>query len=405
MGLFWYNLLIMIRVEALESSSRVNDPTSPQEKSFENTLAFVTDERVSSLPIDTKVQTPPRSKWTTQSQWERDWAIAGEYLGTDKTLEKIGRESEIGREHVSQIVKKCVNQLYQIQNAEVKSEFSLDQFSYNKPLPVSSRRRRSEAQGGLSVRIEQALSEGKTIPQIKEELKPKQIGNARKALSGWGIKIPYEYNHILPRFEKLRDPKLPDEEKQKLLDSIEHDGVLRALSSGEGSFIIPVSRIGWQAGLFFRVDKVNIICTLLRSKGVPTSYFSHFVRSRVGDKEEIKRTYYFICATDRDRAIEIIKGAKELDQFRVNPVTIFGKATDRILRIGELQDSGNYLHLGSLVIEIRGRSLGHIKAENIILDDCPASVFRYKRSRFYRLDQKEQLREYLKKRFRELRLM
>ena len=155
--------------------------------------------------------------------------------------------------------------------------------------------------------IEKALLEGKTIPQIEKELKPSQISHAREALRGWGIEIPYKFSPILPRFEKLRDPKLTDPEKQKLLDSVGHDGVLRALSSGEGQFIMPVSRIGWQAGLFFRVDKVNIICALLRSKGIPASYFSHFVRS--GGRKREKRTYYFICATDRDRAIEIIKDA------------------------------------------------------------------------------------------------
>jgi len=396
----------MVRQEALKNSGVI--PASSQKPSFENTLAFVTDERVSSVPIDTKVQTPPRSKWTTQAQWERDWEITGEYLGTDKILEEIGREREISRERVHQIVKRRIGQLHQIQNAEVKSEFSLDQFSYHKPLPVSLRRRRSEARGGLSARIEKALLEGKTIPQIEEELKPRQISNARKALRGWGIEIPYEYNHILPRIEKLRDPGLTDEEKQKLLDSVghKHNSVLKVLSSGEEPLTIPVSRIGWQAGLFFRVDKVNFIYALLRSKGVPASSFSHFVRSREGNREKIRRTYYFICASDRDRAIEIINSTKELDQYRVNPVTILGKATDRIPRAGELQDSGNYSHLGSLVIEIREKSLGrYIRAENIILDDCPASVFRYKKSRFYRLDQQKQLRKYLKRRLRELRLI
>lgn len=379
-----------------------------REKSFKNTLAFVTDERVSSVPIDTKVQIPSRHRNMNQTQWERRWEVVGEYLGTDKILEEVSRDSDITEERVRQIVKQGVKQLHRIQSAEVKSEFPLDQFSYRKPLPVSSRRRYSEAHGGSAVRIEQALLEGKTVPQIKKDFKPMQIFNARRTLGKWGIEIPYELSPILPRFEKLRDPKLYDEEKQKLLDSVEHanNSVLKVLSSGEEPFTIPVFRIGWEAGLFFRTDKVNIIYALLRSKGVPASYFSYFVRSRRGNKEKKRYTYYFICATDRDRAVEIIKGAEELDQFKVNPVTILGKATDRIPRVGELINSGNYSRVWALVNDIRGRPIGrHGRTEDIFLDDCPVSIFKHHVNIFYRLDQQEQLREYLRGRLKELGLI
>lgn len=69
--------------------------------------------------------------------------------------------------------------------------------------------------------------------------------------------------------------------------------------------------------------------------------------------------------------------------------------------------SKNYLHLGSLVIEIRRRSINgqYVKTEDIILENCPVSVFRYKRSIFYRLDQEEQLRKYLRSRLKELGLI
>ncbi len=397
----------MAKSEALEGNRGTDSVSSLQESSFENTLAFVTDERVSSLPIETRVQTPPRSKWTTQAHWERDWDITGEYLGTDKTLEEVGRKHSLVAERIRQVVKKGVRQLYQIQSTGVKSEFPFYQFGYRKPLPLSLRRRRSEARGGLSVRIEKEILEGKTIPQIKEGLDPGQISQVRRGLRGWGIEIPYEITPILPRYEKLRDPKLSDEEKQKLLDSVEHNSVLRVLSSGEEPLTMPVSKIGQEAGLFFRGEKVNFIYTVLRSKGLPASSFSQFVRYRKGNREKRRLTYYFICASDRDRAIEIIKSASEFNQLRINPVTILGKATDRIPREGELVNSGNYSHLGPLVIVIRGKSLSHIKVEDIILDDCPASVFRLgsKQQTFYRLDQEEQLRKYLKKRLRDIGLV
>ena len=97
----------MARAETLENNGRVSSPSSSQTKSFENTLAFVTDERVSSLPIGTKVQTPPRGKWMTQAQWERGWKITGKFLGTDKIFEDIGRDN-----HYSRFVIKILGELF-----------------------------------------------------------------------------------------------------------------------------------------------------------------------------------------------------------------------------------------------------------------------------------------------------
>src|SRR3989344_6810013 len=156
------------------------------ERSFENTLAFVTDERVTSVPVDTRTQIPSRNRKMTQAQWERNWSILGEYLGTDKTLEEIGRDRDLTRERVRQIVGKGVKQLHEVQSPEVQDEYPLDSLSYSKPLPLPSRKRTSKAHGGLSVEIEQALLGGQKISQIKEEFSSKQIGNARRILGGWG---------------------------------------------------------------------------------------------------------------------------------------------------------------------------------------------------------------------------
>lgn len=256
----------MSGIESASNSRVDHDSASSQKRSFENTLAFVSDERVSSFPIDTKTQIPPRSKSMTQTQWERNWRIVGAYLGTDKLLEEIGRDPGITKERVRQIVKSGVKKLHQIQSTEIRDEFLLGKFGYWKPLPIVLRRRRSESKGGVAVKIEQALAKGKTLPKIKEEFTSEQVLTARTTLRQWGIEIPYEHQPILPKYLKLRDPELADWEKQKLLDSIEHHGALRILSSGEEPLIVSVSKVGRKAGLFFSNKKLILFTHCLGAK-------------------------------------------------------------------------------------------------------------------------------------------
>lgn len=248
----------MSRAEAPEGGRGVGRVSTPQEPSFENLLSFAMDERTA-VSIDKKVLTPPKDKHGTLVKWEQRWDITGKYIGTGMTLDEVGRDYNTTRENARQRVKTGVRQWHDIQTPEVKSDHPLSSFKYNKPLSLASRRRHSIANGGASIKVEQALAEGKSIEQIREGLTADQFYGVRATLHAWGIvEIPYIVP-ILQRFERLRNPDLSDEEKQEVLDSIEHNGEIRALISGEEPFVISVTDIGEQAGLFFRSDKVPAI--------------------------------------------------------------------------------------------------------------------------------------------------
>lgn len=369
--------------------------------SFQNTLEFVCDERVSSVPIDTKVQVPPISQWRSQEQWERMFYITGQYLGTDKTLDEIGIYMGISKERISQIVEEGVRQLYQIQDPVVRGEFSLEKFDYGKPLTIASRRRWSAARGGRAIRAEELFRKGRTPGQIREDLNIRDIGNVRKILGNWGTEIPYECPPILPRFKRLRDTDLADKEKQELLDTVINPGMVKVLSSGEKPLLAIVSIVARKAGLFFRVDKTRDIYKVLRDKDIPASFVSHATRiNKKGEKKNA--SYYFICATDIGRAIEVIKGASELNSFRESSITELSKSTDEVPRVVDLLRSGNYSHITS-VVEIRGK---RIKSEDIFAKgNCSVPVYRYQGSVYYPREYEDELRAYLFERLEELGLI
>src|SRR3990167_10061358 len=56
----------------------------PQERSFQNTIDFLAEATPTS--IDLRTPWPPRHKCQTETDWQRNFTIAGRYLGTDTTL-------------------------------------------------------------------------------------------------------------------------------------------------------------------------------------------------------------------------------------------------------------------------------------------------------------------------------
>lgn len=332
----------MRSLEAVENKGKARP-------SFDNTLRFVCDERVSSVPIDRKSQTPPLARGQTKKGWERMYWEMGEYLGTEKTLDEVGKDLGVTREAVRQNVKRGVENLWKAQSPEVQSEFSPDEFGYNK-----------------SRKLTASSQELANFKRFKEH-----VG------------------------------ELTSEKKQTFLDAVKNRRVFSVLSSGEKPLIVAVSKIAEQGGLFFPYSQVSIIYDLLRKSGVSASSFSDEI---VVEDKKRQRSYHFICIVDMERAIEIIKDANELDCFRQNNVVVLGKPTDRKPRPSELGKSG-YSSVSHLIKEIRGKRLGSkYRCEDIFREDSSVRVYRYKGGLYYLSEEKEKIRTYLSDRLYELGL-
>lgn len=367
-------------------------------KSFDNLMAYWRNEKVSSAPIDAK------DYYVSPIRNPRDWEILGKYLGTEKVAEEIGRDyGGLARERVRQIVKAGTGKHHQAQISQIQAEHPIETFDYAKSRTIESRRRLSESHGGITIKIEQAILEGQTLQELKEEFTLGQIVNTRRRLRNWQseAEIPYEKKPILPRFEKLKNPELSDEETQKLLDGIKHHGILRALLNVDEPLITGVSEVARAAGLHFNNSNVSLIYTFLKSRGIPGTVVHGGSAIRKERRHEFN--YYAISATDKERAINAIRESRELDQFRVNPVRAMGKNTDEIPRAGQLIISGDYARLGRLIYEIAGkRSLGRKKIDGIIDENCPVSVYHYRDKWLYEKEDRDELLAYLKKRLKEV---
>lgn len=369
------------------------------ETSFENLVNFVCDPEVSSVPIDTCSFTPPKLKGQKPKHWGRMFEIVGAYLGTEQSLEEVGREFGLTRQRICQIARKGVRVMYAAQNQDIRDKYPWESFDFNKPLGVSNFRKISEAGGGTSCRVEELYLLGYTLDEIARVMGKDvcQISQVRGILRGWGVNLPYKFAPVLPRFEQLRNPKLTDEDKQRLLDSIKVNGALAVLSSGENPLVVAVSNVGDQAGLYIKYSKASIIYDVLRRNGVPASTFSETVNNN-GKKRY--RSHYFIHTADIKRAIEVIKGASELDEYKSGKAIAIGKPTDRVPRCAELKKSGEYGSISSLVKKLRGRSYHpRVRAEDIIAEDCPVGVFRYDIRVYYSISDEKALSEYLMRRF------
>ena len=331
----------------------VREPPNPiQEQRFQNTLDFLAE--ATPNPSAIIRPWPPRSKNLTETNWQRNFTIAGRSLGTDAKLLKIGNDYHLTKERVRQIVKRCVLVLYKNSDLQTQSRFPLENFSFDKSLTREAKR----------------------------------------------IKLQRKQN-----LRKLTIPDLPDYEAQKILDTVTRSSY-QVLSRSGNPVLIAVSDIARNAGLNLNPRNVGIISSFLKKAGIGVGFAPHRSYRRKSG-EQIQTGYHFIRTLDRNRAISVLKQAPEVEHVKTNPAAVLGKPSAEIPSIYKLR-SGEFAPVMGLVTEIRGRRLNQksrTKLVEIIAADCPVSVYKRGQNHYYPQDQKEVFKIYLVNRLKELGLL
>lgn len=385
-------------------------------KSFANTIAFAVE--ASAIPLDKKpgepdVFYPPKPPWQEVAKYRRDWEVNGRYAGGDQTLEEIGKtlNPRLSCERARQIFGKGIQILYEIAPDEVKTRFPWETLSMRKPLTIESRQRFSLARGGRNVRIAQLVEQGQSAQEITTgAITTKQLANARPVLRTWGVEVPYTQERrssaYQGKLERLRAKDLSFEEKQAIMDIVSR-AVYQGHLKGDNPLFPAVSKLATEAGLYPSPKDISIIANILKQEKIAMGLLEVALKEQPG-RRQLSR-YYFIASSDRERAIALLRTHPDLGIFRVHPVTVLGKRSDKIPIYSQLLNSGCYLSVGSLLGE-----LGHprlyqelgITTTDLITSDCPVPIFVYQartigvgrgvgRNYYYQNDQKNKLRAFL----------
>jgi len=407
----------MSTAEFLRPTPQAETETVPK-KSFQNLMDFLA---VQVFPIDLKTQVPPKNSNQNQEKWERNLRITGVYAGTDpdQTLDEIGGD-DLSRERIRQIVNNAVKRLWQIQTPQLKETFPWESLDFDKSHTLAGRQKQSQKRGGISLKVVQLVSQGKSATEIREilEISGRSLCAVRQTLKNWGIEVPRQ-KRVRERFASLADPKLSDREVQKVLDTITRYTYI-VLSQGEKPLLTKLSNLARDAGLIFSSRDIGLISAVLKKAGVRIGFVANKHNYRRKSGAQTNWGYHFIRTLDRNRAVSMFKQAPEAEHLRINPVTVLGKTSGEMpsVNVSKLK-SGEFASVMNLIAEIRGRRIGSgskIKLTDVVEDNCPVSIYQYdKRGRSgshntcsvyrYRLEQKEELKAYLAKRLKSLGLL
>ena len=388
------------------------EDTRPVEgKSFDNLLRFMAEGTV--FPVkhpqgqkpnySDKAAYFPFPKRQSIGMYNRNFEILGEYLGLDLTLEEVGkskkRTKKVTRERARQLVEYKIKQLYEAAPQEIQSRFPFESFDFAKPLSLTLRQRSSEVHGGTSLEIARRLGRGASLYEIKSDFSTSQITTARQTLRGWGIDLEREVNPILHRFEGLRNPEANDQEIQALLNGVAGRRQVEVLK--KAGLVVGLLDVARKAGLYLTGREIQYISESLEREKLPQAKVPNNVRVK------LIGYHHIIAAADEQKAIIILQRDHNLDDLRINPVTLLaGPKGEKLPNTNELIKSGEYEHLGKLIGDIWGaRWIGRGKGgliTNDIIKGLPFEIYGAHDSIYYRKSEGAQVRAEIETRMRAL---
>lgn len=252
-----------------------------------------------------------KPKWTSEDGWSRQKMIGVVYndIGSTATLEELAVKYDIFKQHVSEINKIFLRNLYNNGSPELKDRYLLSEIlTARKPRSQRSRERESLNRGGTSLRIKAQVESGaRDIDTINKNTGiPKKIirTRANKALKDWGIDIPRKYasyRGVLVQLDKETD----DERLQELLDRLPYHVVLRDMRKKKGdSQFYALTDLIWEAGLRPHIKDTHFFATSLQNAGVPVSGKDVVVK---GNNPQTLPYYYILLTRHKGRAIKVLK--------------------------------------------------------------------------------------------------
>lgn len=191
------------------------------------------------------------------------------------TSADLARYYKLERERIRQLHNEGMESLWHNTKEETQEKFPLKSIlGARKPRSVHVRERYSEAHGGTSRAVIEAIEKGaKTREEIKQatQLSMSQINRAINRLRGWGIDVPRERLSFKDLKKRLEEAKDDDTKTQEVLDNIP-PGVLRGyLVNHRGDTFTTLGPILRSAGFHInnRYYKRENIDGLIKNAGIP----------------------------------------------------------------------------------------------------------------------------------------
>lgn len=314
----------------------------------------------------------PSAKWATMV------AIIQAYYGSDKNLEVVGKDFNIEKKQsVHQILKKGMEYLWQNCSIKLQESFPFSEIPLGKP---------SFKRGGVTLRVEKGLMQGKSIREIiqqeKEKLTGTQLSSTRRVLAKLGIEVPY----LAPSRRKI-DLEIPELGRRKdVLFYRKHRDLF-----------VTVKEVVKEGGFHVRPSDLKHFTQRLKEEGIPLVVLAFQIKS--GKYLGRWQRYYFISREDFGRAVAAIRGDSDLAKFLAPRVKQICGPKVALPNTTLLSKKTHYESVAKLFAPLGVRPGGHAGPRyKEFFADCPVPIFNRDHHHLYPLDQKELLSRFIEER-------
>lgn len=255
-------------------------------------------------------------------QGKRNLAILSKYIqDPNSSFESVGEHENLTKERARQIVEGARNhpgmlhELWNQTSAQTQHDFPIETLekAMIKPHPPKLR-----PESATVTRIDFLIKEGKSLQEIRKAgFTTAEIGLARRNLKRRGVEIPFlgkprrQFEQELSKFKKLEDPRTTKKLKQSLLNKIARDRSFDRLQ--QQGLVRSVLKLADEAGFHVHPRKIAHFLNSLKIAEIPFGKEKHKIKS--GSKKNTRQNYYFISASDFEKAKEIWRNDPALQKF------------------------------------------------------------------------------------------
>ncbi len=307
----------------------------------------------------------------------RNLNITATYLGSPASLDEVAQIYEAdfsSRERCRQIIVKTLERIYTESSPHVQNQFPKEELnSVRKPLNSDTRFHKMIQRGGRAKELYELLQQRVPVEEIIEngDFNIAKIGYYRIQLNLAGVEVPRIRKNQRQFIAELKKATDKDEIRELLAEVDE--SVYSSLRHRKDDVLIPLSRIVHVASREF-----HYLADILREEDIPFAEIKHVVKS---GPQKGESSYFLIHFQHKDLVSELLKENMEMDHLQKGRVEqLAGPECDQLPSFFEIQQKINLVGLYEILSSegIRITGADSIRVVDLLEDDCPVAVFRYK---------------------------
>lgn len=318
----------------------------------------------------------------TDDQWVRKRNILFCYLGTRGSLEEVGKIYHVTRERIRQLVVKALELLWKNCSSELRQRYPLESIPTRKPKKLSL-----EGYALATAVFNDADPYDLGLPRSK-------LLSLKKKLAILGVEVDLGETKAdqNKEIEYLLRTETDFEFLENLFRDIDYNFYKTHVDIPNPS-VISLGRFLRSLDFFYVNRRLRVFERFLERNKIKVGRVCE-------NPEKTQWTYYFIAASQRKLATDILLSSEELASLRQSPVIPIGKDPEgKLPTTTEITKNVDYDSVPTMLREMKilRYCKGDLELRKRVFADCPVTLYIYENYLSYYKPDKNLLRSYFRK--------